>query len=89
MDAASSTSLGSKDAANSTSLGSMDVKREALDRFVAFVEANLEGKVFTEGCTAWYRNARGVNWTLWPNDLTSYWWHTYSCDEKDYEFSSA
>jgi len=36
------------------------------------------------GCTAWYLNKRGVNWTLWPGDLIHYWWQTRKFEIDDY-----
>jgi hypothetical protein len=37
------------------------------------------------GCRAWYTNSKGVNWTLWPGDLTNYWWITKTCSLNDYQ----
>eukprot|EP00095_Tigriopus_kingsejongensis_P003336 maker-scaffold512_size150869-snap-gene-0.25 protein:Tk03336 transcript:maker-scaffold512_size150869-snap-gene-0.25-mRNA-1 annotation:"4-hydroxyacetophenone monooxygenase" len=65
---------------------SMDVKRSTLDEFVNWLDTNMKNMVFGSGCLAWYRNSEGVNWTLWPSDLTSYWRRTYSCDTGDYIF---
>ena len=31
--------------------------------------------------------SRGVNWTLWPNDLVSYWWQTKSLDMDKYDLT--
>lgn len=40
------------------------------------------GKVFGDKSTvaSWYKNEAGVNWTLWPLDLVTYWWGTLACD---------
>ena len=40
------------------------------------------GKVFGDKGTvaSWYKNEAGVNWTLWPLDLVTYWWGTLACD---------
>ena len=47
---------------------------------------NFAGKVFADNSQvkAWYRNEEGLNWTMWPLDLVSYWWYTLSCDLTDY-----
>ena len=58
---------------------SMDCKPGSLKRFVDYCDKHMENKVFNAGCMAWYKNKRGVNWTLWPRDLVTYWWFTYSC----------
>jgi len=65
---------------------SMALKPEVLMNYDEFVQKNMEGKVFADNsqCTGWYRNARGVNWTLWPLDLVTYWWYTMSCNMNEY-----
>ena len=63
----------------------MDCKQEPFDRFYEKLFEVMKLRVFgSGGCTAWYTNDKGVNWTLWPGDLTSYWWTTKECDVKDY-----
>ena len=64
----------------------MQVTASALSSFVTYVDHHMKDKVFNGGCGAWYTNARGVNWTLWPKDLVSFWWTTYSCNNDDYVF---
>jgi len=65
---------------------SMAVKPEVLKNYDEFVQENMKGKVFADNteCTGWYRNAKGVNWTLWPLDLVTYWWYTRSCNMSEY-----
>jgi len=65
---------------------SMSVKPEVLRNYVDFVQENMKGKVFADNSQvkAWYRNEEGLNWTMWPLDLVSYWWYTLSCDLSDY-----
>ena len=65
---------------------SIVVKPEVFRNYLDFVQENMEGKVFADNaqCTGWYRNARGVNWTLWPLDLVSYWWYTRACTTHHY-----
>ena len=65
---------------------SMSLKPEVLKNYNEYVERNMKGKVFADNseCSGWYRNAMGVNWTLWPLDLVTYWWKTKSCKLNDY-----
>jgi len=65
---------------------SMALKPEVLKNYEEFVQENMKGKVFADNteCVGWYRNARGVNWTLWPLDLVTYWWYTRSFDVNEY-----
>jgi len=66
---------------------SIAVKEEVYDDYVTWTQEQMKGKVFADNsaCTGWYRNARGINWTLWPLDLVTYWWRTRTCDFKDYK----
>ncbi len=51
------------------------------------MDSGIRELVFgASNCSAWYVNKHGVNWTLWHKDLTSYWWGTFKCREKDYTF---
>ena len=34
--------------------------------------------------SSWYKNEAGVNWTLWPLDLVTYWWGTLACHMDQY-----
>ncbi len=55
----------------------VDVSEEEMKN-VAFGGASCPG--------AWYRNSRGVNWTLYPKDLVSFWWETRTANWQDYIF---
>lgn len=64
----------------------MTVKKSVHDGFVTWLDESIKNRVFgSGGCVAWYQNAKGVNWTLWPKDLITYWSRTYSCEMSDYE----
>lgn len=65
---------------------SMELKGFVFDDFLKYLNHSMKNKAFNGSCSAWYKNARGVNWTLWPNDLFSYWYYTYSCSEDEYIF---
>lgn len=65
---------------------SMVVKQRVFDDYLVWCQERLKGKVFnSSGCSAWYKNARGVNWTLWPLDTVTYWWKTRVCNLQDFD----
>ena len=68
---------------------SMSVKKEVYQDYLAYVRENMQGKVFGQGsaCGGWYANAEGINWTLWPLDLVTYWWKTRKVNMRDYNLS--
>ena len=67
---------------------SMAVKEEVFTKYLAFVRENMQGKVFgnSSACGGWYTNAQGINWTLWPLDLVTYWWKTRKVNISDLSF---
>jgi cation diffusion facilitator CzcD-associated flavoprotein CzcO len=66
---------------------SMAVKSSVQQEYLDWTQENMKGKVFAtnSACTGWYRNDRGINWTLWPLDLVTYWWMTLTCNIKEYD----
>ena len=63
----------------------MDCKQKPFDTFHEDIFAQMKTRVFgAGGCTAWYTNTKGTNWTLWPGDLTQYWFLTRKCNLNDY-----
>jgi len=67
---------------------SMVVKKEVVMNYWDWMQENLKGKVFSsQQVASWYKNDRGVNWTLWPLDLVSYWWYTKTVKMEDYNLS--
>ena len=50
----------------------IDVKPEALDAFVAEMDASHSGGVWMSGCRSWYLNDAGENFTLWPGSTLAY-----------------
>lgn len=65
-----------------TGAKSMVLKPEILKNYIEYVKQHMTGKVFGDKSTvaSWYKNEAGVNWTLWPLDLVTYWWGTLACD---------
>ncbi len=67
---------------------SMDVRQEPFDQYHDDLFSVMKNRVFgAGGCQAWYLNSKGVNWTLWPRDLTTYWWVTRQCNLEDYHLN--
>ena len=64
---------------------SIDVKKDVNDKYQKWLQDRMQNKVFNSpSCVSWYKNAAGVNYTLWPTHLTHYWWITRSIDLHDY-----
>jgi len=64
---------------------SMECKQEPFDKFYDDLFKMMKLRVFGDGgCTAWYNNSKGINWTLWPGDLSHYWWITSESNLSDY-----
>lgn len=71
-----------------SSCSSMCLRRQVLSDYVSESD-RLMGSVAFGGSSCpsgWYRNSRGVNWTLYPKDLVSFWWETRAADWQDYVF---
>ena len=64
----------------------LSLKQEKMEAYWAWHQKSMEGKVFADNRYAkgWYRNDRGINWTLWPNGLVHYWLETRTLDISDY-----
>ena len=67
---------------------SVNVKKPVNDDYQEWVQECMKNKVFNSpSCTSWYRNKRGLNYTLWPSHLTHYWWITRKFDIEDYNYT--
>ena len=64
----------------------LDVRPEAQRRYNQRLQAALDGTVWTSGCTSWYQQADGRNFTIWPWSTARYWLATRRVDPRDYEF---
>ena len=62
------------------------LKEGHLENFMKMIKSETEGKNFAGGCVSWYRNVEGVNWTLWPRSVISYWWWVLICQKEDYQW---
>ncbi len=64
---------------------SIDVKEEVNDEYQKWAQACMKGKAFNSNtCSSWYHNSKGVNYTLYPNSCTQYWWQTRRADLSKY-----
>jgi cation diffusion facilitator CzcD-associated flavoprotein CzcO len=67
----------------------LDVKPEVQRRFNERLQGALEGTVWASGCTSWYQQADGRNFTLWPWSTVRYWLATRRVAAGSYEFARA
>jgi cation diffusion facilitator CzcD-associated flavoprotein CzcO len=67
----------------------LDVRPPAQRRFNERLQAALDGTVWTSGCTSWYQQADGRNFTIWPWSTVRYWLETRRVAAGDYEFGRA
>ena len=65
---------------------SIRVKESAMKSYWSWVQDGMNDMVFgpNSSVTGWYRNTRGINWTLYPGGLVRYWWTTRKCDMSQY-----
>jgi hypothetical protein len=55
---------------------SIEVKKGAEEDFVAGIDEELRGTVFTAGCSNWYINDEGRNSASWPGFASTFWYRT-------------
>ena len=56
---------------------SVEVKAEAEEDFVADIDEELRGTVFSAGCSNWYINSEGRNSASWPGLAATFWRRTF------------
>ncbi|KAH7371123.1 monooxygenase, partial [Pyrenochaeta sp. MPI-SDFR-AT-0127] len=54
----------------------IEVKKGAEEEFVADVDQELSGTVFSAGCSNWYINTDGRNSASWPGYAATFWYKT-------------
>jgi cation diffusion facilitator CzcD-associated flavoprotein CzcO len=67
----------------------LDLKPEAQRRYNERLQGALRGTVWSSGCTSWYQQADGRNFTLWPWSTVRYWLTTRRIDAEAYQFATA
>ena len=63
---------------------SIEVRTQPFDKYQEYLQSEMKSTVFSSGCLSWYRNDRGVQWILWPGNLTRFWWQLVKCEPEDY-----
>merc|ERR1712215_664824 len=50
---------------------SIRVKEQVDKEYQEWVQKDMKGRVFEDNtrCVSWYRNSKGINYTLWPYSL--------------------
>ena len=64
----------------------LEVTPAAQAAFNARVQRALRGTVWNSGCTSWYQQADGKNFTIWPWSTWRYWLRTRRVRVADYRF---
>ena len=65
----------------------LNVKKTTHEEYQAWSQDTIKDKAYNSpSCTSWYKNVRGVNWTLWPTFVTKYWLMTRSVNLNDYNY---
>ena len=65
---------------------SMVVKPSVHKEYMEWVYETMKNRSFHSGCSSWYVNERGVNFTLWPSHLNKYWWVTSNFQRNNYTY---
>lgn len=64
------------------------LKQSVEDEYMDWLMTNMKGTVWEAAqCGSWYVDHRGVNTTLWPENLVSYYNHTKSVDFSMFDFA--
>jgi cation diffusion facilitator CzcD-associated flavoprotein CzcO len=67
----------------------IEVRRHAYDRYIAECDRRSRGSVWTEGgCKAYYTDAHGRNFAIYPGFASSYRWRTRRFDAAPYDFAT-
>ena len=62
----------------------LDVRHEAMTKFNATLQRQLNRTVWAGGCSSWYRSGDGKVVNNWPGFSTGYWWRTRRPDFADF-----
>lgn len=64
----------------------VEVKKYAEDEFVAGIDEELSGTVFSSGCSNWYINNQGRNSASWPGAVATFWKRSFFPNWKHFVF---
>ena len=65
---------------------SIELKDYVHKTHMDWIYDSMKSRVFYSGCVNWYKNAKGINYVMWPSHLAKYWWMTKTCNPIDYYF---
>ena len=62
----------------------LDVRADTETDFLDRVQTRLSDTVWESGCTSWYMDENGRNFTIWPHFTWKYWLETRRIDPDDF-----
>ncbi len=68
---------------------SVEVKPEAEAAFVEELDRKQKSKVWAAGCSSWYLNDAGENFSIWPGTTLAYFWRMARFDLEHYALVEA
>lgn len=63
----------------------LEVKAEAQRRYNRMLQERMPATIWASGCSSWFRDAQGKNFTMWPGSSMEYWWRTRWKNSRDFE----
>ena len=63
---------------------SLEVRAAVEEAFVDEMDTRQANKVWATGCSSWYLNADGKNFSIWPGTTLAYLWRTARFDLENY-----
>jgi cation diffusion facilitator CzcD-associated flavoprotein CzcO len=67
--------------------GYLEVRADTESDFLDRVQTRLSDTVWESGCTSWYMDENGRNFTIWPHFTWKYWLETRRIDPDDFELT--
>ena len=64
---------------------SLDPKPASQEKFNSFIQGQLKGTVWQGGCSSWYKDSDGQNFTIWPMSATRYMLNMRKPDFSEYD----
>ncbi len=64
----------------------LTVKPQIQKAFNLKLQKQLKGMVWKTGCSSWYQDKDGHNFTIWPGSTLSYYWHTRKLVTQNYQW---
>jgi cation diffusion facilitator CzcD-associated flavoprotein CzcO len=62
----------------------LDVRDDTETDFLERIQTRLSGTVWESGCTSWYMDENGRNFTIWPHFTWKYWLETRRIEPDDF-----